>query len=166
MLGAVAERPTHGYAVARLLAPQGALGRIWTITRGDVYQSIKKLIKLGLISERSTEPGSGPDRTVLAVTPRGRRVVARWLKEPVEHVRDGRTLLLLKLTLLDRADGDMGPLIEAQRARFEPTVEALEVQCRRANGVELMVLRWRLESSRAALDFLRHLADHCRQPEA
>ena len=109
VLGAVAERPTHGYAVAQLLAPEGALGQIWTLTRPDVYQSIKKLIKLGLISERSTEQGLGPDRTVLAVTPRGRRVVARWLKEPVEHVRDGRTVLLLKLMLLDRADADIGP---------------------------------------------------------
>jgi DNA-binding PadR family transcriptional regulator len=33
----------------------------------------------------------------------GREELARWLNEPVDHMREVRSLLLLKLVLLERA---------------------------------------------------------------
>ena len=54
----------------------------------------------------SVEPGLGPQRTIYAATPQGRQAAENWLETPVEHVRDIRSHLLLKLALLDRAGAD------------------------------------------------------------
>ncbi len=160
VLGAVSEGPTHGFAVARLLAEDAPVGRVWTVRRQDVYQALEKLAQLGLISERSTEPGDrGPTRTILATTPAGKRFLRRWLTEPVDHVRDVRSLLLLKLLLLDRAGGDSGPLIEAQRARLAPLLDGLESQRGCTQGFERVLAEWRVASCRATLQFLEGLRD-------
>ena len=56
-----------------------------------------------------TEPGLGPQRTVYAATAEGRGAADRWLYAPVEHIRQIRSELLLKLALLDRAGERPGP---------------------------------------------------------
>lgn len=160
VLGSVSEGPTHGFAVARLLAEDAPVGRVWTVSRQDVYQALKKLVQLGLIGERSTEPGNrGPTRTIVAATPAGKRVLRRWLNEPVDHVRDVRSLLLLKLLLLDRAGRDPRPLIDAQRARLTPLLEGLESQRRYTEGFERVLVEWRVTSCRATLQFLEGLRE-------
>ena len=156
VLGVVAEGPTHGFAVAQLLAPGGRLGRIWTLPRPVVYQVMKKLLQLGLIRERRTERSArGPVRTVVGITPAGRAALRRWLDEPVDHVRDIRSLLLLKLALLDRAGADPGALIAAQRERLAAQLEALERSRDEAGGFDRVILEWRIASSRATMEFLQ-----------
>lgn len=155
VLGVVAEGPTHGFDVARDFAPDGPIGRVWTLPRPVVYQLIKKLLQVGLIEERSTQRSDrGPVRTIVAATPAGRRALKRWLSTPVDHVRDVRSLLLLKLALLDRAGRDHLPLVEAQRQRIAAQVESLRQARRDTEGFERVLAEWRLASSRATADFL------------
>ncbi len=155
MLGVVAEGPTHGFAVAQLLAPDGALGRVWTLPRPAVYQVVKKLVQLGLIAERSTERSDrGPVRTIVGITPAGGRALRRWLEEPVDHVRDVRSMLLLKLALLDRSHGDPRLLIEGQRRRLAAQMDGLEENRAGAVGFERVLLEWRVSSSKATIEFL------------
>lgn len=155
MLGAVAEGPMHGFAVAQMLAADGALGGIWAVPRPVVYQVIKKLVELGLVAERKTEPGQrGPVRTILGVTPAGRRALRKWLAQPVDHVRDIRSLLLLKLALLDRAGVDPATLVDAQKERVRMQLQGLTRSRRTADGFERVILEWRIASSRATVDFL------------
>ena len=59
-----------------------------------------------------------------------------WLTEPVEHVRDARSLLMLKLLFLARGDADQTPLLTAQRERFESLVERLTVAIDAADGFD------------------------------
>src|SRR5690349_15813936 len=106
ILAMLSERPAHGFAIARLTAPGGELGQIWHIPRPVVYRSLGRLLEAGLITPAAVESGRGPQRTVYTVTAPGRQAAARWLDTPVEHVRDVRTQLLLKLALLDRAGRD------------------------------------------------------------
>jgi DNA-binding PadR family transcriptional regulator len=156
VLGVVAEGPTHGFAVAQTLGPDGPLGRIWTLPRPVVYQVLKKLQQLGYITARGTEAGSrGPVRTVVATTPAGRTALRRWLREPVDHVRDVRSLLLLKLAFIDRAGRDPKPLAQAQRSRLTAQLEALEQARDAAAGFDQVILEWRIASSRATEDFLQ-----------
>jgi DNA-binding PadR family transcriptional regulator len=158
VLGAVGEGPTHGFAVARLLAEDAPLGRVWTMRRQDVYQALKKLLKLDLISERATEPGDrGPKRTILAITPAGASLLRQWLSEPVDHVRDVRSLLLLKLLLLDRSGASPVPLLEAQRERLTTLLEGLEALRLSTDGFERVLAEWRVTSCRATLQFIDDL---------
>jgi DNA-binding PadR family transcriptional regulator len=155
VLGVIAEGPTHGFAVAQLLAPTGPLGQIWSLPRPIVYQAIKKLLQLDLITERATERSSrGPQRTILATTANGRRAVRDWLGQPVEHVREVRSLLLLKLALIDRVGGDPAALLRAQHEVLSPKLAAMQRHRDEAEGFELTVATWRLESIKAVLRFL------------
>lgn len=158
VLGVVAEKPTHGFAVAQTLAPEGGLGRVWTLPRPVVYQVLKKLHALGLVEQRKTEPGRrGPTRTVVGVTPEGRAALRRWLAEPVDHVRDVRSLLLLKLALHDRAGTDPERLLRAQAIKLSAQLQALVEARGRAEGFDRVVLEWRIASSQATADFLSRL---------
>jgi len=87
--------------------------------------------------------------------------VRKWLGEPVEHVRDFRNLLLLKLLLLDRSRRDPTPLIDAQQAKLTSLLEGLEAEGDWADGFDRVVIRWRTTSCRAALEFLARV-----RPEA
>lgn len=155
VLGVLAEGPTHGFAVAQLLGAGGPLGRVWSVPRPLVYRELNRLVQLGLAVERATERSEqGPARTIVAITPAGRRAARRWLARPVDHVREVRSALLLKLALLDRAGTDPRPLLEAQRQRLQPQLAGLEKLCDRAEGFDLVLAQWRLASSRATLQFL------------
>ena len=134
------------------------MGRVWTMRRQDVYQALKKLSKLELITERTTEPGDrGPKRTILAVTPAGERLLRSWLNEPVDHVRDVRSLLLLKLLLLDRSGQDPAPLLDSQRAKLAPLLEGLDGLRASTDGFERVLAEWRFTSCRATLQFIDDL---------
>ena len=43
VLALVAEAPTHGFAIARAMAPGGEVGRIWSLRRPLVYRGIATL---------------------------------------------------------------------------------------------------------------------------
>jgi DNA-binding PadR family transcriptional regulator len=155
VLALLGEEPTHGFAIARALAPEGDVGRIWSVRRPLVYRAVETLTGMGLVRTAATVPSrSGPQRTVLEATPQGRRALARWLREPVAHVRDARSLLMLKLLFLTRAGADLEPLLTAQRAHFAELAERLTGAADEADGFDRMLLLWRLESATAATRFV------------
>ena len=149
VLGLIAEGPTHGFAVSRLLARGGDVGRVWAATRPLTYRAIDQLASDGSIEPVRTEPGGGPPRTVHRVTPAGRRALRRWLREPVAHPREVRSELLVKLLLLERAGKPTGPLLQGQREAFTEVLAAA-----RTPGAADSVSRWRAEQAAAIDRFL------------
>jgi molybdopterin-binding protein len=145
----------HGWAVGTALAPDGELGRIWTLSRPLTYRAIGELVDAGLVVRRGQVAGRGRDRVVLAPTAAGRRVAKRWLDTPVEHLRDVRTGLLVKLCLRSRAGLDNSPLLHAQRQAFAPAIEALVSSDPHDDLVDV----WRRESAGAVRRFLDHALD-------
>lgn len=154
VLALLREQPAHGFAIAQLTAPDGELGRIWRIPRPVVYRSIGRLVEAGFITPESVEPGLGPQRTIYAVTTQGRQEVENWLGTPVEHVRDIRSHLLIKLALLYRAGWDAADLLQRQRAVLEPIAQAIEAQRAELEGFDAVLLAWRRATAAAALGFL------------
>jgi PadR family transcriptional regulator AphA len=150
----LSQQPAHGFAVAQLTAAHGELGRVWQTPKAVVYRAIGRLLDTRLIGPTCTEPGLGPPRTVYAATERGEDAARRWLAQPVEHVRDLRSELLLKLALLHRAGEDPARLLRAQRAVLEPLVAGLESRRAHSTGFDTTILAWRQASAAAALDFL------------
>ncbi|HSL58232.1 MAG TPA: PadR family transcriptional regulator [Acidimicrobiales bacterium] len=155
VLGVLAGGESHGFAVAKELAPHGEVGRVWTVSRPQVYRSLDRLVDLGLVEPVERQPGdAGPDRTVLAATARGHDRLRRWLGRPVAHLRDVRSELLVKLLLAERLGVDARPLVEAQRAAFAPRLDALAAANVHTDGV---VDAWRHESADAVRRFLDRL---------
>jgi DNA-binding PadR family transcriptional regulator len=139
----------------RELAPDGEIGRIWTVSRPLVYRSIATLLAAGLLEECGEEiGGSGPTRSVVRVTRRGRDALRRWLDEPVDHVREVRSELLVKLALLARAGRPHDRLIERQLERLAPVFAAVTPRPR-GEGFEGVLATWRREQALAVQRFLR-----------
>ncbi len=119
-LALVAEGPTHGWAVSAVLAPDGEIGRIWSLTRPLTYRALDQLAIDGLIEKVGTAPGGGRSRTLLDVTASGRAKTSVWLNEPVELPKDVRTELLVKFTLRSRVGLPLESLAADQRTLFAP----------------------------------------------
>src|ERR1700722_16332972 len=107
VLALLCERGTHGWTLVRALQSGGEIGRVWSIKRPLVYRTIDQVIDAGLVERAGAELGDrGSSRTLLHATRRGRRARDRWLAEPVAHVRDLRSELLLKLLFAERSGRD------------------------------------------------------------
>jgi len=148
-LALVAEGPTHGWAIVKLLAPDGDIGRIWGLSRPLTYRSIERLSTDGLVER--TPVGR---RTELRLTTSGRTTTRRWRSEPVAHLRDLRTEFLLKLRLDERRGASSDELVRRQLHQLQPVIDALT-----STPAETVVDVWRQESARAAESFLRRIAD-------
>jgi PadR family transcriptional regulator AphA len=106
------------------------------------------------VREAGVEPGiAGGPRTVLAATPAGTRALRAWLRTPVQHLRDVRSELLLKLALAERPGVDREPLVAAQRTAFAPIFAAMAAEPEPDDPVA----RWRHEHARAVERFLAGL---------
>jgi DNA-binding PadR family transcriptional regulator len=158
VLGILATAPAHGFAVARELQAPAAVGRVWTVPRPLVYRALNRLEDQAFITPHATEPGAGgPQRTVYRIGRRGRAALHRWLHTPVEHLRDVRVELLLKLVLCSRHGVDARPLVIRQQDVFHDHLAALELPAgESADPVD----RWRYESARAVARFLDGLLSH------
>lgn len=155
VLGVLAERPAHGFAISKALAPDGPIGRVLTVRRPLTYRALDRLVESGLAAAVHTEPGdAGPERVIHRITPTGRRRLKHWLTEPVQHIRDMRIEFQLKVTLLSRSGQSPLALVMAQRAVLQPTLAALDSTPEdRPDHVEL----WRQHNAAATDAYLRHL---------
>lgn len=80
LLSLLAERPVHGYQANLELERRQV--RDWAgISRPQVYYSLEKLARLGLIKSADTEePVAGPERSVFGTTAAGRTTLAEALE--------------------------------------------------------------------------------------
>jgi DNA-binding PadR family transcriptional regulator len=155
VLSLVDEGPTHGFAVARAMAPEGEVGRVWAMRRPLVYRTLEQLEARALTRVAGTEPSAtGPPRTLIQSTDEGARRVGEWLHEPVEHLRDARSELMLKLLFLDRRSADPAPLLVAQRKWLVGREEELRTGLGDAEGFTRTLALWRAESASAAIRFV------------
>src|SRR6266404_2928511 len=80
LLSLLAERPMHGYQANLMLEDRQV--RDWAgVSRPQVYYSLEKLARLGLVRAAESEgPSPGPERRVFATTPSGRAALAKALE--------------------------------------------------------------------------------------
>ena len=158
-LGILYSRPTHGFAIAARLKPEGDIGRVWSLSRALTYRSLEQLSLRGYVRPLGEEPGiAGGNRTILAATRAGRHQLRRWLATPVAHLRDLRSELLLKLIIAGECGIDLSEMLDRQRTHVAAMCAALDVQVAEAN--DDVVALWRSESANAALRFLERLPPH------
>jgi len=157
-LGILYPKPTHGFAIAARLKPQGDVGRVWSLSRALTYRSLDQLAIRNYLHPVGEEPGlAGGNRTILAATRTGRARLRKWLDTPVVHLRDLRSELLLKLIIADNCEIDITSMLDRQRAHITELAEAITAHLDAEPGD--VVALWRRESSHAALRFLDRLPD-------
>jgi PadR family transcriptional regulator AphA len=168
VLALLCERPTHGYAIAAAMAPDGDIGTIWSLGQPLTYRALSVLQQLELIELSAVKPGDrAPSKRELKATTRARRMVRRWLETPDPHVRDLRSGLLLKLHFLHRTGRSALPLLSAQHELLTATTAALEERVQETTDEsEALVVRWRLTMAAAALQFVEEALEREQQTAA
>ncbi len=157
-LGVLYTAPTHGFAIAARLKPEGDVGRVWSLSRALTYRSLEQLTNRGYIHAVGEQPGiAGGNRTILAITRTGRAQLRKWLDTPVGHLRDLRSELLLKLVVADLCSIDTRAMLERQRDHIEQLADAIAENVNHGSPVDVVDL-WRMESSQAAVRFLDRIA--------
>lgn len=147
----VARDPRHGWSIVKALAPDGEIGRVWSLSRPLTYRALDTLAAAELIEPRGSEAGAGPPRTIWRATSKGRRASRAWLRRPVAHPRDMRTEFLLKLEL----GAPAADLARKQLAVFASVFTGLQ-RAAAADPADI-VARWRVESADATRRFLESL---------
>lgn len=155
-LGILYPAPSHGFAIAARLKPTGDVGRVWSLSRALTYRSLDQLAQRGYLRAVGEEPGiAGGNRTILAATRTGRAQLRKWLATPVDHLRDLRSELLLKLIIADMCDIDVTSMLGRQHQHILELTDAITAHLIEQPGD--VVALWRSESSKAALRFLERL---------
>ena len=80
LLGLLESRPRHGYDLKR--AYDERFGRDRPLAYGQVYSTLSRLLKNGLVEVDGVEPGDGPERKRYAITEAGVTDVAAVARQP------------------------------------------------------------------------------------
>ncbi len=98
----------------------------WAISYGQIYPELKRLEEAGLI-EGESDPASGRQRRVYAITETGKQALHEWLTRPGELHSELRHEGVLRFFFADALDrDDQLALLDAMRAKHERIRAELE----------------------------------------
>ena len=118
VLALLAEEPRHGYELKT--AFEQRMGGSWTLNIGQVYTTLQRLERDGLVEALTPTE----DRRDYRITSRGRSQLDEWFAQPVVANQPDRDELMVKILLAVAAtDIDVSALIQRQRTA---TVEQLQ----------------------------------------
>lgn len=116
LLGLLAHRPRHGYELHDAFEAMVGGEDNWDIKPAQVYTTLARLEKKGLVIEDGVEQAGGPEKHIYTLTEAGRAELMAWFGQPVcsDHRRDEFFLKLMLSIVLE--DGDPRKVIYVQRA--------------------------------------------------
>lgn len=163
LLGLLREGAMYPYEMHQRLLQREALGFLWQLKQSHLYALLARLEADGYVVHTLESQGARPPRKRLRITPEGRDVFMRWLREPVVHGRDVRLEFLAKLYFA-RQDGEttVSALIDCQRDACRQRMDALTAQMSALppdQRFEQLVVQFRYGQVAATLSWL----DSCMQ---
>jgi DNA-binding PadR family transcriptional regulator len=129
LLGVLAAGPAHGYELKREhdLRFPGAK----PLAFGQVYATLARLERDGLVEAAESSQDGGPERTAYAVTPAGEKALADWLSEPEPAGPYPADDLVRKTVTALRMGADAAAYLQRQRQEHLRRMrELLELQQR------------------------------------
>ena len=117
LLGLLHKEPSHGYELK--LAIESMFSELWPeVNIGQIYQTLGRLERAGLVRSATVTQGSRPDKRVNELTPAGREALQRWVDDPLPTVRV-RDTFFSKLMLAWKVRlADPVTLIDRQRRAY------------------------------------------------
>jgi DNA-binding PadR family transcriptional regulator len=162
-LGLLEGGPSHGYDLKR--AYDETFGQDRPLAYGQVYATLSRLLKHGLVELDGVEQGGGPDRKRYAITEAGVADVDVWLAQPERPEQYLQTTLYAKVVLALLTDRPASEVLDVQRAEHLRTMRELTRRKTAGDLADQLVcdhalfhleadLRW-LELTAARLEQLR-----------
>ncbi|MEU8893456.1 PadR family transcriptional regulator [Streptomyces sp. NPDC048442] len=162
LLGLLEAGPSHGYDLKRTFDEK--FGHDRPLHYGQVYSTMSRLLKNGLVEVDGTEAGSGPERKRYAITDAGITDVDQWLATPEKPEPYLQSTLYTKVVLALLTGRGAADLLDVQRGEHLRLMRALTERKRGGDLADQLVcdhalfhleadLRW-LELAAARLDKL------------
>ena len=169
VLGLLAQRPRHGYELRAAFEAVVGGEENWDVKPAQIYTTLDRLEKGGLVAEDSIEQDAGPEKRIYALTQDGLEMLKEWFADyvPSEHQRD-EFFMKLMVGLVSGA-ADPFQLIQTQRTNLYRELHGVVEQRTRANPKKELAkillldkaamyldadLRW-LEMTEARLDEIK-----------
>lgn len=138
LLGLISAGPTHGYDLKQRY--DGLFGSAKAIAFGQIYATLGRMIRDGLIQPLGEEPGSGPDRKRYEVTAMGRERLAQWIREPDVPSPALQTNLFAKTVVALLLDDDADELLDIQRRAHLSRMRDLTTQKQAASLLDRLAI--------------------------
>ncbi|MFF4277676.1 PadR family transcriptional regulator [Streptomyces kronopolitis] len=113
LLGLLESGPRHGYDLKR--AFDAHFGQDRPLHYGQVYATMSRLLKNGLVEVDGVEAGAGPERKRYAITDAGITDVAQWLARPEKPEPYLQSVLYTKVVMALLTGRDATELLDSQR---------------------------------------------------
>jgi DNA-binding PadR family transcriptional regulator len=123
LLGLLEERPRHGYELKRLHDRLFSNGK--ELRFGQVYASLSRLLRDGLVVVDAVEREVGPDRKRYAITPDGVTRLEGWLVDPVDPRTYLQSVQFTKVVLALMSGRSAEEILDAQRSAHLKTMREL-----------------------------------------
>ncbi|ROO83311.1 DNA-binding PadR family transcriptional regulator [Actinocorallia herbida] len=154
LLALLARGPRYGYQLRAEF--ESATGGAWPLNVGQVYTTLGRLERDGLIEQGEAD---AEGRQCYAVTEAGRGEAVRWFAAPITRADRPRDELVVKLALALAGSGvDVRAVVQVQRAA---TLAAMRDLTRRkltaADPAQALVLDAQIFQAEAEIRWL----DHC-----
>jgi DNA-binding PadR family transcriptional regulator len=113
--------PKYGYQLR--VEFEAATGATWPLNVGQVYTTLNRLDRDGLVEPVGSADESG--KVVYRITETGRAELAAWFDEPIEHDARPRDELVIKVAMaVATPTVDALAVIDAQRAAAHRAIRA------------------------------------------
>ena len=129
-LGLLETGPRHGYELKRTYDER--FGGSRPLHYGQVYSTLSRLLKNGLVEVEGIEPGDGPERKRYAVTEAGITDVVTWLTTPEKPEPYLQNTLYTKVVLALMTGRSASDLLDSQRSEHLRLMR--ELTRRKAHG--------------------------------
>jgi DNA-binding PadR family transcriptional regulator len=100
ILGILSEGDLHGYDLKADF--DAKVGEFWSLNFGQIYSTLDRLEKDGLVSHDRQAQDKRPDRKIFSITAQGRAELTQWLSAPIAKVRALRDEFFIKLVFMDK----------------------------------------------------------------
>lgn len=105
ILGILADQPRHGYELKQIFEER--VGEIWPLNYGQIYSTLERLHKEGLVDLEQIEQSDKPDKKIYAITAAGRAEFEAWRRSPIKlEPRALRDELFLRLVFISPSEVD------------------------------------------------------------
>ncbi len=162
LLGLLEAGPRHGYDLKRTYDER--FGQDRPLHYGQVYSTLSRLLRNGLVEVTGVESGEGPDRKRYTITDAGVTDVETWLRTPEQPAAYLQNTLYTKVVLALLSGRDAQDVLDIQRAEHLAAMRELTKRKSRGDLADALIcdhalfhleadLRW-LELTAARLDQL------------
>lgn len=114
LLALLSEQPRHGYELHGLF--KATVGAHWELNTGQIYSSLERLARDGLVEEAGYEKGGGPDKRLWSITEDGHAELLGWFRSAVPRDYRLRDELYVKLMVAIASQvGEPAEVVQVQR---------------------------------------------------